>query len=98
MKTKKKLKKIKGIGFLSNAGPDPSKNHKATKPAFNAGQSSARQQNASEMTVRWRADDGPLIVVFESYSPPSTKTKQKRCQSGTHSEKCSGTAYAVYER
>ena len=29
------LKKHKNIEFLSNAGPDPLKNHKATKPAFN---------------------------------------------------------------
>ena len=34
------------IGFLSNSGPDPLKNYKATKPAFNVGPTSARQQNA----------------------------------------------------
>ena len=33
------------IGFLSNTGPDPLKNHKATKPAFNVGPSMARQRN-----------------------------------------------------
>ena len=33
----------KNIGFLSNTGPDPLKNHKAAKPAFNVGPSSARQ-------------------------------------------------------
>ena len=33
-------------GFLSNAGPDPLKNHIAIKPAFNVGPSSARQRNA----------------------------------------------------
>ena len=38
-------KNHKNIEFLSNSGPDPLKNHKATKPAFNVGQSSARQQN-----------------------------------------------------
>ena len=38
--------KSQNIGFLSNAGPDPLKNHKATKPAFNVGPSSARQRNA----------------------------------------------------
>ena len=27
----------KSIGFLSNTGPDPLTNHKATKPAFNVG-------------------------------------------------------------
>ena len=32
--------------FLSNTGPDPLKYHKATKPAFIVGTSSARQRNA----------------------------------------------------
>ena len=36
----------KNIGFLSNTGPDPLKNHKATKPAFKVEPSSARQRNA----------------------------------------------------
>ena len=40
------LKNHKDIGFISNSGPDPLKNHKATKPVFNVGQSSARQRNA----------------------------------------------------
>ena len=31
--------KSQNIGFLSNNGPDPPKNHKATKPAFNVGPS-----------------------------------------------------------
>ena len=34
------------IGFLSNTGPDPLKNHKATTPEFNVRPSSARQRNA----------------------------------------------------
>ena len=33
------LKNYKNIGFLSDTGPDPLKNHKATKPAFNVGPS-----------------------------------------------------------
>ena len=33
-------------GFLSNTGPNPMKNYKATKPTFNVGPSSARQRNA----------------------------------------------------
>ena len=37
------LKYHKHIGFLSNSGPDPLKNHNATKPEFNVGLSSARQ-------------------------------------------------------
>ena len=40
------LKIRKNIGFLSKTGPDCLKNHKATKPAFNVGSSSARQRNA----------------------------------------------------
>ena len=40
------MKNHKNIGFLSKFGPDPMKNHQATKPAFNVGLSSARQQNA----------------------------------------------------
>ena len=39
------LKNHKNIGFLSNTGPDPLENHKATKQAFNVGSSSAHQQN-----------------------------------------------------
>ena len=31
---------------LSNTGPDPLKNHKATEPAFNVWPSAARQRNA----------------------------------------------------
>ena len=40
------LKNHKDLDFLSNTSPDPRKNHKATKPAFNVEPSSARQQNA----------------------------------------------------
>ena len=40
------LKNCKNIGFLSNSGPDPLKNHEATKPAFNVGPSLSRQRNA----------------------------------------------------
>ena len=36
----------KNIGFLRNTGPNSLQNHKATKPAFNVGPSSARQRNA----------------------------------------------------
>ena len=40
------LKNHKNIGFLSNTGSDPLENHKATKPAFIVGPSSARHRNA----------------------------------------------------
>ena len=38
------LKNHKNIGFLSNSGLDPLKDHKATKPALNVGTSSARRR------------------------------------------------------
>ena len=52
-------KNHKNIEFLSNTGLDPLKNHKATKPAFNVGPSSA-------MAFRWRADDGQILMIFGS--------------------------------
>ena len=39
------VKNLKNIGFLSNTGLDPLKNHKSPKPAFNVGPSSACQRN-----------------------------------------------------
>ena len=41
-----RLENHKNIGFLSNTGPDPLKNYKATKPALNFGLYSVRQRNA----------------------------------------------------
>ena len=38
--------KIKNIGFRSNTGPDPLKNHKAAEPTFYVGPSLAFQRNA----------------------------------------------------
>ena len=40
------LKNHKNIAFLINTGPDPLKNHKATKPEFSVGPSSARQRRS----------------------------------------------------
>ena len=76
VRTPPPLKNHKNTGFLCNTGPDPLKNHKATKPAFNVGLSSARQRNAISMALRWRADDGRLIVVVGPSLPSSTKLKR----------------------
>ena len=46
--------------FLSNTGPDPLKNHKVTKSAFNVGPSSAHQ-------LKRHLNDDLLIVVFGSF-------------------------------
>ena len=59
------MKNHKNKGFLSNSGPDPLKNYEATESAFNVGPSSARKGNTIKMAFRLRADDGPLIVVFQ---------------------------------
>ena len=76
------LKNHKSIGFLSNTGPGPLKNHKATKPVFNVGPTSAR----------WQTDDGPLIVVFVSFLPSSTKKEIFKV--GPTLAKLSGSAHA----
>ena len=68
------------IGFLSNTGPEPLENHKATKPAFNVGPPLVRQR-------------GPLSVVFGSSLPSSTK---KHCQMCTTFDKTSGSAHASH--
>ena len=62
------LKNHKHIEFLSNSGPDPMKNHKATKPAI---------QFWAIISFLWRADDGRLIVVFGSFLPHQTKKEKK---------------------
>ena len=71
------LKNYKNIGFLSNSGPDPLKNHNAPEPAFNVGPSSVCQRNNHLRGISLRADDGPLIVVFGSSHPSSTTLKKE---------------------
>ena len=61
--------KSQNIGFLCNTGPDPLKNHKATKPAFNVGLVSARQRIAISMVFRWRANGGPFQRYLDPLSP-----------------------------
>ena len=65
------VKSQKNIGFLSNTGLNPLENHKATKLAFNVGHHRPASETPlkwrfAEMAFRWRADDGPLIVVLGS--------------------------------
>ena len=54
------LKNHNATGFLSNTGPEPLKNHKANKPTFNVGQTSA----ASERPFKWRSAGGPMMARF----------------------------------
>ena len=84
------LKNHKNIGFLSNTGPDPLECYKATEPAFNVRLSSAHQRKAVLMALHWWADDGRLLVLFESsLHPHQLKSKKKKqCfQSWTLSDK-----------
>ena len=55
-------KNNKNIRFLSNTGPDPLTDHKATKPAFIVGPSLARQRNT--------------IQMMSDYNGPSHKLKE----------------------
>ena len=73
---RRQLKNQKNIGFLSNTGPDPLKNHKLPSP----GPMQAKR-DLIEMAMRWLSDDGPLIVVYDSSMPSSTKKKEKKRQS-----------------
>ena len=70
------LKNYKNKEFLSNTGPDSQENHKATKPAFNVGPSSARQRKLHLMAFLWWADDVPLLGLVGS-SVPHKKTNKK---------------------
>ena len=71
------LENYRAIGFLSNTGPDALNKHKATKPAI-VGPTSARQQNANLMAFCRQFDDGPLLMVFGSSLPSSTKKQEGR--------------------
>ena len=55
------LKIHKNIGFLSNTGPEPLKNHKATKPAFNG---VGPHGLAREMPFKWRFPDRAMMARF----------------------------------
>ena len=78
---------IKRGGYLCNTCPDPLKNHKITKPALNVWPSLARPRNVISMVFCCWVNDGPLIVVFRSSPHKLKKTKQKKGQSWTPSDK-----------
>ena len=93
------MKKYKNKRFLCNTGPAPLNDHRATKPAFNVGPSSARQRNIIFMLMAfpWRADDGPFIAEFRSSIPTPTKRKKSKenlFKFGPPLTKLSGSAYA----
>ena len=82
-------KSHRNIGVSSNTGLDPLKNpsYQASIQCWAIIGTPAKRHL---MAFRWRADDGPLMVVLGSSLPSSTKKKQKkkkRCQSWIPSDK-----------
>ena len=72
VRTPPPLKNHKNIGFSSNTDPDPLKNYSyqaSIQCCAIIGTPVKRHLIAS----RWRADDGPLIVVLGSSLPSLTK-------------------------
>ena len=61
------LKNHKNIEFPSNTGPDPLKNHNATKPAASM---FSHHRPASETPFKCRFTGGPMIVHFKWYLDP----------------------------
>ena len=51
-------------------------------------------EKAIKMAFCWRADDGPLLVVFRSLTTKSPK----KTQSWTPSEKLSGSAHVYLQK
>ena len=80
-------KSQKNAGFLSNTGPDPLKNHKATKPDSMW----RRHRHASETPFKWRFA-GPVIELF---GLSHKKQNKKRCKVGPSLTKLSGSAHAA---
>ena len=69
--------------FLSNAGPDPLKNHKDTKQHSMLGY----HQHASEIPIKWRFAGGPMMARLKWYLDPLLSTTKKHCQKWTPSDK-----------
>ena len=84
IRTPPPLKNHKNIGFLSSTGPNPLKNSKATKPAFNVGQSSTRQRN-TKTPFKWCFAVGPIMARLSAIWILSFL--KKKCHSWTPSEK-----------
>ena len=63
------LKNQKFIGLPSNIGPDPLKNDKATKPAFNVGHYRPASETPFLMAILWQVNNYPFLVVFGALLP-----------------------------
>ena len=72
------LERSQKIGFLSNTGPDPLKNRKATRPEFDV----MPLPNASETPFKWCFVGGSTMARFKWYfdhlSSHQLKKKRKK--------------------
>ena len=84
------LKNHKNIGFPSNIDLDPLKITKL--PSQHSMFGHHRHASETPLAFRWRADDGPLIVVLGSSLPSSTK---KNVCVGPPLTKLSGSAHDI---
>ena len=73
----KPLKNHKNIGVSSDTGPIPQKN-RSYQASIQCSSIIGTPAKRHPMAFRWRADDGPLIVVLGSSLPSSTKKKKKK--------------------
>ena len=74
------VKNHKNIGFLSNTGPDPLKNHSCLASIqcwAIIGMPAKCHLNGVSLAGRWWVENGGLIVVFGPSLPSSTKRLSK---------------------
>ena len=69
--------KSQNIGFLAILVWTPRKNTKLPNQHSMLGHHRHASETPIKMAFRWRANDGPLMLVFGSYLPSSTKKKKK---------------------
>ena len=76
----------KNIGFSSNTGPDPLRNH-CYQASIQCWAIIGTPAKRHLMAFRWQADDVPLIVVLGSSLPSSTKKNKNKKQKKTKQKK-----------
>ena len=91
------MKNHKNIGFSSNTVPDSLKN-RSYQASIQCWGIIGTPVKRHLMAFRWRAHDGPLIVVLGSSLPSSTKKKTKKnvVKVGPPLTKLSGSAHGQF--
>ena len=96
------MKNHKNIGFSSNTVPDSLKN-RSYQASIQCWGIIGTPVKGHLMAFRWRAHDGPLIVVLGSFLPSSTKKKKKKTNKknevkvGPPLTKLSGSAHGQFD-